>query len=57
MTDTAMKYVELDPCMPFAKEKVQVSLCNDGKLIDISIYLMNINTTNFDLCNLTTTPK
>lgn len=40
--DTAIKYVDFDPCTPVVEEKMQVSLCNKGKLLTVSICLRNV---------------
>ncbi len=42
MKGTATKCVDFDPCTTFVKEKMQVSLCNNGKLLDVSICLTDV---------------
>ena len=42
MKGTATKYVDFDPCTTFAKENMQISLCNSGKLLNVSICLTDI---------------
>ena len=42
MKDTGTKYVDFDPCTSFAKENLQVSLCNSGKLLDVAICLKDV---------------
>lgn len=42
MKGTATKYVDFDPCISFTKENMQVSLCNSGRLLDISICLTDV---------------
>ena len=40
--DTTVKYVDFDPCTSAIKEDMQVSLCNNGKLLCVSICLKNV---------------
>lgn len=42
MMGTTTKYVNFDPCTTFAKECMQVALCNSGKLLNVSICLTDV---------------
>lgn len=42
MIDTAIKYVDFDPCTSVVQENMNVSLCNSGRLLNVSICLQSV---------------
>lgn len=42
MMDTATKYVEFEPCTTFTKENMNISLCNSGRLLSVSVCLKDV---------------